>query len=275
MTNLTAMSLLALLVGIFLIFNSVNFSVLQRRRGLFAVLRALGLTRRELLLAHFGGGGAARRSGCRHSVGVAVGVSTSATQLLAIGRADLSMTCISALNALPDVSVSAACRFIKGMHCRNRRVRCVAAAWLPAMEAAIVCTAALAMSRSTLERRTFAFTAVGHPWRVSGCWQRMLIAVVILLFSAPDLVAGLDRGLSCSFSASHCAYRWVVRAIAAIRSWRTGCAGCKRHARARMAIAGIASRVVAARRVADGCAGNSSFGDGRCECDGRQLPRFG
>ncbi|MBT8442783.1 MAG: ABC transporter permease, partial [Gammaproteobacteria bacterium] len=48
MTNLTAMSLLALLVGLFLIFNSVNFSVLQRR-GLIGVLRALGLTRRELL----------------------------------------------------------------------------------------------------------------------------------------------------------------------------------------------------------------------------------
>jgi putative ABC transport system permease protein len=48
MTNLTAMSLLALLVGLFLIFNSVNFSVLQRR-PLIGVLRALGLTRRQLL----------------------------------------------------------------------------------------------------------------------------------------------------------------------------------------------------------------------------------
>ena len=48
MTNLTAMSLLALLVGLFLIFNSVNFSVLQRR-DLIGVLRALGLTRRQLL----------------------------------------------------------------------------------------------------------------------------------------------------------------------------------------------------------------------------------
>jgi putative ABC transport system permease protein len=44
MTNLTAMSLLALLIGLFLIFNSVNFSVLQRR-NLIGVLRALGLTR--------------------------------------------------------------------------------------------------------------------------------------------------------------------------------------------------------------------------------------
>ena len=44
MTNLTAMSLLALLVGIFLIYNSVAFAVLQRR-SLIGVLRALGMTR--------------------------------------------------------------------------------------------------------------------------------------------------------------------------------------------------------------------------------------
>ena len=47
MTNLTAMSLLALLVGIFLIYNSIGFAVLQRR-GLVGVLRALGITRREV-----------------------------------------------------------------------------------------------------------------------------------------------------------------------------------------------------------------------------------
>jgi putative ABC transport system permease protein len=44
MTNLSAMSLLALLVGLFLIYNSVSFAVLQRR-GLIGVLRALGVTR--------------------------------------------------------------------------------------------------------------------------------------------------------------------------------------------------------------------------------------
>ena len=41
------MSLLAMLVGIFLIYNSVAFSVLQRRE-LIGVLRALGVTRREV-----------------------------------------------------------------------------------------------------------------------------------------------------------------------------------------------------------------------------------
>ncbi|MGD2082466.1 MAG: FtsX-like permease family protein [Chromatiales bacterium] len=46
-TNLAAMSLLALLVGAFLIYNTMTFSVLQRRE-LLGTLRTLGATRREL-----------------------------------------------------------------------------------------------------------------------------------------------------------------------------------------------------------------------------------
>jgi putative ABC transport system permease protein len=46
-TNLTAMSLLALLVGGFIIFNTMSFSVLQRRR-LFGLQRALGVTAAQL-----------------------------------------------------------------------------------------------------------------------------------------------------------------------------------------------------------------------------------
>lgn len=45
--NLTALSLLALVVGMFLIYNTVSFSVVQRRPVL-GILRSLGMTRREL-----------------------------------------------------------------------------------------------------------------------------------------------------------------------------------------------------------------------------------
>jgi len=45
--NLTALSLLALLVGVFLIYNTMTFSVVQRRE-LLGVLRALGVTRRQV-----------------------------------------------------------------------------------------------------------------------------------------------------------------------------------------------------------------------------------
>ncbi len=45
--NLTALSLLALLVGMFLIYNTMSFAVLQRR-SLLGNLRVLGVTRRQL-----------------------------------------------------------------------------------------------------------------------------------------------------------------------------------------------------------------------------------
>jgi putative ABC transport system permease protein len=45
--NLTALSLLTLMFGMFLIYNSMTFSVVQRRE-LFGILRALGVTRREI-----------------------------------------------------------------------------------------------------------------------------------------------------------------------------------------------------------------------------------
>ena len=45
--NLTALSLLALVVGMFLIYNTVTFSVIQRR-SLFGTLRCLGVTRGQL-----------------------------------------------------------------------------------------------------------------------------------------------------------------------------------------------------------------------------------
>jgi putative ABC transport system permease protein len=46
--NLTALSLLALIFGMFLIYNSVTFSVVQRR-GILGRLRALGVTRDEVV----------------------------------------------------------------------------------------------------------------------------------------------------------------------------------------------------------------------------------
>ena len=46
-TNLTALSLLALLVGMFLIYNTMTFMVMQRR-ALLGRLRSLGATRRQL-----------------------------------------------------------------------------------------------------------------------------------------------------------------------------------------------------------------------------------
>ena len=48
-TNLEAMGLLALVVGVFLVFNTVSFQML-RRKGLFTLLRVLGLTHTRLFV---------------------------------------------------------------------------------------------------------------------------------------------------------------------------------------------------------------------------------
>ncbi len=53
--NLTAMSLLALVVGLFLIYNTLSFSVLQRRE-LLGNLRVLGATRRDIFTLVLGEG---------------------------------------------------------------------------------------------------------------------------------------------------------------------------------------------------------------------------
>lgn len=51
--NLRALSLLALLVGVFLIYNTVMFSVVQRRH-MIGVLRSLGTTRRQVIVMILG-----------------------------------------------------------------------------------------------------------------------------------------------------------------------------------------------------------------------------
>ena len=52
-TNLTALSLLGLTVGLFLIYNTMTFSVVQRRQA-FGTLRALGVTGREIFILVLG-----------------------------------------------------------------------------------------------------------------------------------------------------------------------------------------------------------------------------
>src|SRR3989304_6548980 len=52
-TNLTALSLLGLTVGLFLIYNTMTFSVVQRRQ-VFGTLRALGVSGREIFILVLG-----------------------------------------------------------------------------------------------------------------------------------------------------------------------------------------------------------------------------
>lgn len=139
--NLTALSLLALVCGLFLIVNSMTFSVVQRR-ALFGILRCLGTTRREVLAVVLGEAAAVAAAGT--ALGLAGGV------LLARGLVDLVSRTIDDLYfalAVRELAVDPAA-LARGA--ALGLVATVAAALLPAREAASV-PPRTALARSQLE----------------------------------------------------------------------------------------------------------------------------
>ena len=177
MTNLTAMSLLALLIGIFLIYNSVGFAVLQRR-NLFGVLRALGLTRLEtfrLILAEalvLGVIGAL--------LGLALGFLLGEKLLVLVSQSinDLYFE-ISVTEVIASPS-SLAKGFLTGLGAT------LVAAAVPAIEAASY-RPRLALSRSMLERRSGQLA----PWVAVSGVTIVALGFLLLWLSGTGLVAGL------------------------------------------------------------------------------------
>jgi putative ABC transport system permease protein len=177
MTNLTAMSLLALLVGLFLIFNSVNFSVLQRRE-LIGVLRALGLTRRQLLaMIMVEAGLVGLVAGI---LGIGFGIALGEQLLALVARTINDLYFRVNVTAVSVEPISVAKGLLAGVGAA------LAAAALPAVEATSYAPR-LSLVRSTLERRTrhalpaVALTGIGM----------IAAAVVLLQISGTHLVAGL------------------------------------------------------------------------------------
>ena len=221
MTNLTAMSLLALLVGLFLIFNSINFSVLQRR-ALIGVLRALGLTRRQLVTVVLV---EAVVLGLAASViGVALGI-VLGEQLLGL----VARTINDLYFRLSVTSVSVdAFAVTKGIVAGIGAA--LAAAALPAIEATGI-QPRLAMTRSVLEQSTrralplLSITGVGL----------MITAVVLILLSGTNLVAGLVAVFILILGFALCVPQ-LVRLVADAAAPAAAAIG---GTAARMAIAGI------------------------------------
>jgi putative ABC transport system permease protein len=177
MTNLTAMSLLALLVGLFLIYNSVSFSVLQRRR-LIGVLRALGTTRRQaftLVLTE-----TALLGFVASLLGVAAGIFLGGELL---GLVSQSINDFYFRVSVTEVSISTF-SVTKGI-VAGMGAAMVAAA-VPAFEASSY-RPRLAMTRSALEqqtRRVLPFVALAGV-------VATVMAIVVLALSGRSLVAGL------------------------------------------------------------------------------------
>ncbi|HYW03596.1 MAG TPA: FtsX-like permease family protein [Gammaproteobacteria bacterium] len=148
--NLGALSLLALLIGVFLIYNTMTFSVV-RRRELFGILRGVGVSRAQLFLA------VTLEALIIGAVATAVGIA------LGVGLAQHLVHLVT--RTINDVYFAVQVRtlvpgpgpFAKGAALGLGAT--VLAALAPAVEAAYVRPRA-AMLRSGLERRGRAFI----PW---------------------------------------------------------------------------------------------------------------
>lgn len=172
--NLTAMSLLALVVGAFLIFNTAMFATLQRRHD-FGVLRALGAGRRQifsLVLAE------ALVLGVIGSVvGVLVGIVLAESLLV------LVTTTVSDLYVAASSSHVVPTAPILGTGIALGITATLAAAWLPALEAAKVAPIS-ALARSHIEIAAHRLRPIVH-WIGIGA---MALAAGLLLGTSDTLL---------------------------------------------------------------------------------------
>jgi putative ABC transport system permease protein len=172
--NLVALSLLALVVGMFLIYNTMTFSVMQRR-PLFGTLRCLGVTRREIFALVLGEAFVVSLVGA--VLGVLLGIALGQT---VVGMITQTINDLYFTVTVRNVDVSSA-SLLKGIGLSV--VATLVAAALPAREAAIVPPRA-ALVRSTLEekaRRTVGRVALGGLALVTA-------GLVILLVPTRNLV---------------------------------------------------------------------------------------
>ena len=177
MTNLTAMSLLALLVGVFLIYNSVSFAVLQRRR-LIGVLRALGLTRRQIFTLILTEGLVLGTIGA--ALGVLIGMWLGQQLLVLVSRSINDLYFVVNVTSVSLSPLSAAKGLIAGLGAT------VISAIVPAMEAASY-QPRLALTRSVLEHKTGRLL----PAIAIGGIGMAVLAVILIKVSGTSLVAGL------------------------------------------------------------------------------------
>lgn len=177
MTNLSAMSLLALLVGLFLIYNSVGFAVLQRR-GLIGVLRALGVSRKQVITMILAEGAALGLLGA--ILGVIVGAWLGEQLLVLVSRS------INDFYFRVNVSEVAVSFLSVGKGLAAGLGATLLAAAVPAMEAALY-RPRLALTRSEIEHRTGKWLPV---IAIAGLFA-VVLAMVLIRASGSHLVAGL------------------------------------------------------------------------------------
>ncbi|MCB1755811.1 MAG: ABC transporter permease [Gammaproteobacteria bacterium] len=198
--NLAAMSLLAMLVSAFLVYNTMTFSVLQRRRQ-FSIERMLGVTGRQLALSIFIEATLLALLGAM--LGTFFGV------LLGQGLLALITRTISDLYTSIDFTVLSVqpLLLVKGFGLTLLAVWLAAAA--PALEAARVPPVTVSRrSETEIQARRIV------PWLLAGG--------VLLSLAGAGLLAWLDRGLLPAFVALFLiviAYSFFIPSLSGIVLW--------------------------------------------------------
>lgn len=176
MTNLQALSLLALLVGAFLVFSTVSFSALQRRRT-FGVLRAQGVTGGEIAIVILIE--AALLGIVGSSIGVLLGLRLSEMLLGLVSQTINDLYFVVAVRDVALDGFALAKAVVVGVGAS------LLAATLPALEAAHG-PPQLALARSVLEARARQYA--GRAGLVA--MLMLAAAVALILFSGQSLLAG-------------------------------------------------------------------------------------
>jgi len=202
-TNLRAMSLLELLVGTLLIYGAVSFAVLQRRH-MFGVLRALGVTRAEVLALVLGEAAVLGALGALCGVLLGIGIGRGLVGLVSRTINDLYFVV-----AVNEVSVPASA-VAKGLAAGV--LTALVAALLPALEVARSAPR-LALERSVLEGRT---RSLARRLVLVGVLLGAAAALVVL-FSGRSLLAGfvaLFLLLVAAAAVTPAALAWCARGAA-------------------------------------------------------------
>jgi putative ABC transport system permease protein len=149
--NLTALSLVSVLVGAFLIFNTISASIVRRQREI-GILRALGATRAEVRLLFLGEAAISGLLGTAAGIAIALPLaSTLSAPIAETVRTLYILTSIDRLTLAPWQFVEAA---LVGLG------TALLAGWLPASEAARADPARVLHPGSAIER----FAAVPRRW---------------------------------------------------------------------------------------------------------------
>jgi putative ABC transport system permease protein len=188
--NLTALSMLAMIVGMFLIYNAMTFAVVQRR-GQIGILRAIGVTRRQIAISVL------REAAWIGLVGSLLG--TLLGIALGSGLIRLVTTTINDLYFLLSVRALALSPLILAKGVGLGVITTIIAALIPAREAAS------AAPRMTMLRSHFEAASRQNAGRLALCGLITILAGSALLALATESLALSFVGvfgfiIGCAFS---------------------------------------------------------------------------